>query len=317
VIAPLVRPGRGVVRSPGEHSGGHRGRDPVRGAQQLRVAGVAQRLSAGKTVLRLPRQMGRDGTVDALHNGCGTRSGSRRSAKPEPSAALVDSQSVRAAEPSLAAAADTTVAEDQWTQAAYRHRYHRAAAVVLSPQPPCRTATAAGGYCGDQLLLPPHQPGLGPTPATPDNSSTGPTTSCTWPCHCPQARRAGRFQVHHRDGGRTHAELDQPLPTHRADYERLPVHHAAFVQWSMIIVMGRRLARQNLTVTSGQSSARCQQRRQTTISAVASGPRIARPPTTADRYVPWPEPTRRLSASVSPSRPRIQAAMCPDDIAPH
>ena len=27
------------------------------------------------------------------------------------------------------------------------------------------------------------------------------------------------------------------------DYERLPEHHAAFVQWSMIIVMSRRLAR--------------------------------------------------------------------------
>nr|WP_173034264.1 transposase [Phytohabitans flavus] len=27
------------------------------------------------------------------------------------------------------------------------------------------------------------------------------------------------------------------------DYERLPEHHAAFVQWSMIIIMSRRLAR--------------------------------------------------------------------------
>ena len=27
------------------------------------------------------------------------------------------------------------------------------------------------------------------------------------------------------------------------DYERLPEHHAAFVQWSMIIIMNRRLAR--------------------------------------------------------------------------
>jgi putative transposase len=27
------------------------------------------------------------------------------------------------------------------------------------------------------------------------------------------------------------------------DYERLPAHHATFVQWSMIIVMTRRLAR--------------------------------------------------------------------------
>jgi transposase len=27
------------------------------------------------------------------------------------------------------------------------------------------------------------------------------------------------------------------------DYERLPEHHAAIVQWSMIIIMSRRLAR--------------------------------------------------------------------------
>ncbi len=28
------------------------------------------------------------------------------------------------------------------------------------------------------------------------------------------------------------------------DYERLPAHHAAMVQWSMVIIMTRRLARQ-------------------------------------------------------------------------
>ena len=31
------------------------------------------------------------------------------------------------------------------------------------------------------------------------------------------------------------------------DYERLPAHHAATVYWSMIIIMGRRLARQQAT----------------------------------------------------------------------
>ncbi len=31
------------------------------------------------------------------------------------------------------------------------------------------------------------------------------------------------------------------------DYERLPAHHATFVQWSMIIVMSRRLARHTPT----------------------------------------------------------------------
>jgi putative transposase len=31
------------------------------------------------------------------------------------------------------------------------------------------------------------------------------------------------------------------------DYERLPEHHAAIVQWSMIIIMSRRLARHHRT----------------------------------------------------------------------
>ena len=53
------------------------------------------------------------------------------------------------------------------------------------------------------------------------------------------------FQVHHRRWvvERTLSWISRCRRTVR-DYERLPVHHAAFVQWSMIIVMGRRLARQ-------------------------------------------------------------------------
>jgi hypothetical protein len=32
------------------------------------------------------------------------------------------------------------------------------------------------------------------------------------------------------------------VPTHTPDYERLPQHHAAMIQWAMIALMTRRLA---------------------------------------------------------------------------
>jgi hypothetical protein len=41
---------------------------------------------------------------------------------------------------------------------------------------------------------------------------------------------------------RAHLLVDQPLPPHRSRHERLPVHHAAMVQWAMVIVMARRHA---------------------------------------------------------------------------
>jgi transposase len=52
------------------------------------------------------------------------------------------------------------------------------------------------------------------------------------------------FQVHHRRWvvERTLSWITRCRRTVR-DYERLPAHHAAFVQWSMIIIMTRRLAR--------------------------------------------------------------------------
>jgi len=52
------------------------------------------------------------------------------------------------------------------------------------------------------------------------------------------------FQVHHRRWvvERTLSWITRCRRTVR-DYERLPAHHAAFVHWSMIIVMTRRLAR--------------------------------------------------------------------------
>jgi hypothetical protein len=41
--------------------------------------------------------------------------------------------------------------------------------------------------------------------------------------------------------------LDHPPPPHVRDYERLPAHHETYIYWAMIIVMTRRLARQDVT----------------------------------------------------------------------
>jgi len=45
---------------------------------------------------------------------------------------------------------------------------------------------------------------------------------------------------------RTFAWINRCRRTVR-DYERLPAHHAAMVQWSMVIIMTRRLARHQRT----------------------------------------------------------------------
>jgi hypothetical protein len=39
-----------------------------------------------------------------------------------------------------------------------------------------------------------------------------------------------------------HVLLDQPRRRTVRDYERLPQHHAAMIQWAMIALMTRRLA---------------------------------------------------------------------------
>jgi hypothetical protein len=46
---------------------------------------------------------------------------------------------------------------------------------------------------------------------------------------------------------RAHLLLDQPIRRTVRDYERLPQHHAAMVQWAMIIIMTRRLANHHVT----------------------------------------------------------------------
>ncbi|MGS2620119.1 transposase [Micromonospora sp. LZ34] len=108
-------------------------------------------------------------------------------------------------------------------------------------------------------MLPRHPPGLGRQrlrrqarrlgrhPPRPDRADRRHT------------RRADHLVVLHRRWAveRTFSWINRCRRTVR-DYERLLEHHAAMVQWAMIIVMARRLARHQHTETLIYQALRCQ-----------------------------------------------------------
>ena len=96
----------------------------------------------------------------------------------------------------------------------------------------------------------PASPWSGPTPATRANSSTG-RHPRHHPAHRPQTRRANQLRrpAPRWAVERTLSWINRCRRTVR-DYERLPEHHAAMVQWAMIIIMIRR----SPTTTTGQAT---------------------------------------------------------------
>jgi putative transposase len=188
----------------------------------------------------------RDGTLNRMHNALREQVRRAEGRNPDPSAALVDSQSLRAADTVAAASrgydagkkvngrkrhivTDTTglllavlvtAAGVQDRDAGYTLMW-----IIRTVFPTVRLVWADGGYAGQLVEW-----------ATSALSLTVQIVS----------KLTGQvgFVVLHRRWcvERTFSWINRCRRTVR-DYERLPAHHAAMVQWAMIIVMTRRLSR--------------------------------------------------------------------------
>ena len=196
------------------------------------------------TVYHYFRAWTRDGTLTRMHHACANRSARRRPPNAEPTAAIIDSQSVRAAE--TVAANQPRLRrrqEGQRPQTPHRRRHRGLLLVVLVTAAGVQDRDAARTLLGRCAPAFPASAWSGPTPATPASSSTGPATTSSLTVQIVR-KLAGQigFTVLPRSWvvERTLSWINRCRRTVR-DYERQPEHHAAMVQWAMVIIMTRRL----------------------------------------------------------------------------
>jgi putative transposase len=202
------------------------------------------------TVYHYFRTWNRDGTLTRMHDGLRVRLRQAQGRTADPTAAAADSQSVRAAE--TVAKASRGYDAGKKTNGRKRHIVVDTCGLLLlvlvtganvqdrdaarpllwalrTCFPTIRLLWADGGYAGQlvdwattHLTLTVHIV----------RKLTGQSTFIPLP---------RRWCVE-----RTFAWINRCRRTVR-DYERLPAHHAAMVQWSMVIIMTRRLARHRRT----------------------------------------------------------------------
>lgn len=188
----------------------------------------------------------RDATLTRLHNTLREQIRQVEGRNPDPTAALVDSQSVRAAETVARSSRGYDAGKKVngrkrhivtdtcgWLLAVLvtgAHVQDRDAGrllmwVLRTVFPTIRLVWADGGYAGKLV----------------DYATT--MLGITVQIVSKLAGQAGFVVLHRRwCVERTFSWLNRCRRTVR-DYERLPAHHAAMVYWAMIIIMGRRLAR--------------------------------------------------------------------------
>lgn len=198
-----------------------------------------------KTVYDYHRQWVTDGTVNRIHNALREQIRVNEGRHAQPSAAIIDSQSVRAAETVPAASRGYDAGKN--VNGRKRHIAVDTTGLLLTiavtaASVPDRVAARALIYalrgCYQRI-----------TRVWADSAYTGTLLDFAAALRIGitiVAKLAGQkgFQVLPRRWvvERTFAWINRCRRTVR-DYERLPEHHAAFVQWSMIIIMNRRLAR--------------------------------------------------------------------------
>jgi putative transposase len=248
-LIPAGQPGRRGGRRPV-----HSRRDIVDAIRYLAHNGCVWRALPSdfppwQTVYDYHARWSSDGTINHLHNTLREQVRAAAGREAEPSAAIIDSQSVRAAETVARAsrgydagkkvngrkrhiAVDTiglllVVA----VSAASVQDRHAGRTLIWAVRAFCRKVTmiwADSGYSGTLV----------------DYAATlGITVQIV-------AKLAGQIGFHVLPRRwvveRTLSWISRYRRTVR-DYERLPEHHAAIVQWSMIIIMTRRLARHHQT----------------------------------------------------------------------
>lgn len=198
-----------------------------------------------KTVHDYHTRWNGDGTVNRIHNALREQVRASEGRHRQPTAAIIDSQSVRAAE----TVARTSRGYDAGKNVNGRKRHIAVdtiglllvvavTAASVQDRVAARALIVALRGCYQRISL-----------VWADSAYTGTLLGFAAALHISiqiVAKLAGQvgFQVLPRRWvvERTLAWIGRCRRTVR-DYERLPEHHAAFVQWSMIIIMSRRLAR--------------------------------------------------------------------------
>ena len=248
VLAPLVPAG-----GPGRRGGRrpcHPRRDVVDAIRYIaHNGGVWRALPADfppwQTVYDYHRRWTADGTVNRIHDALREQVRIAEGRQPEPSAAIVDSQSVRAAE--TVARAQRGFDAGKGVNGRKRHIAVDTIGLLLvvavtAASVQDRVAARALVYalrgCYQRIAC-----------VWADSAYTGTllsfATALGITIHI-VAKLAGQIGFHVLPRRwvveRTFAWINRCRRTVR-DYEALPEHHAAFVHWSMIIIMSRRLAR--------------------------------------------------------------------------
>jgi len=190
-----------------------------------------------------------DGTVNHLHNNLRDHVRSAAGRDHEPTAAIIDSQSVRAAE----TVARASRGYDAGKKVNGRKRHIAVDTIGMLLVVAVSAASVQDRHAGPALIWAVrafcHRVAL--TWADSGYSGTlvnyAATLGVTVQIVAKLAGQVG-FQVLPRRWvvERTLSWISRYRRTVR-DYERLPEHHAAIVQWSMIIIMTRRLARHHAT----------------------------------------------------------------------
>jgi transposase len=248
VIAPLIptgRPGRSGGRPPV-----HARRDIVDAIRYLAHNGCVWRALPAdfppwQTVYDYHARWTVDGTVNHLHNSLREQVRTAAGRQPEPSAAIIDSQSVRAAE----TVARASRGYDAGKKVNVRKRHIAVDTIGLVLVVAVSAASVQDRHAGRALIWAVRACCRRVTLTWADSRYSGTlvefaaTLGVAVQIVAKLAGQAGFHTLPRRwVVERTLSWISRCRRTVR-DYERLPEHHAAIVQWSMTIIMSRRLAR--------------------------------------------------------------------------
>jgi putative transposase len=250
VLAPLIPTGQTGPR--GGRPAGHSRRDIIDAIRYLAHNGCVWRALPAdfppwQTVYDYHHRWAADGTVARIHDTLREHVRLREGRQPTPTAAIIDSQSVRAAETVTA----TSRGYDAGKHVNGRKRHIAVDTTGLLLAVAVSAASVQDRDGGAALIWTLRACHQRISHVWADSAYSG--TLVTWAATIAVTieivgKITGQVGFHVQPRRwvveRTLAWITRHRRTVR-DYERRPEHHAAIVYWSMIIIMTRRLARQN------------------------------------------------------------------------
>jgi transposase len=252
LIAPLIPTGHPTRR--GGRRPVHSRRDIVDAIRYLAHNGCVWRALPAdfppwQTVYDYHARWSTDGTVNHLHNRLRDQARAATGKDREPTAAIIDSQSVRAAE----TVARTSRGYDAGKKVNGRKRHIAVDTIGMLLVVAVSAASVQDRQAGPALIWAVRMFCRHITMTWADSGYSGALVDYAARLGITMkivAKLAGQVGFHVLPRRwvveRTLSWISRCRRTVR-DYERLPEHHAAIVQWSMIIIMSRRLARHHST----------------------------------------------------------------------